>query len=107
MMFWFAYGLMNRSIDKLVLALQSKKCARTRSAMATLLATYAQQNARAEAVAIAASPEVAARLCRSRDSPEISTNSSSTNPPCRADSPSRSNGNAEASFNAPAPWASR
>src|SRR5712692_12039938 len=56
-MYWFAYGLMNRSIDKWF----STPVEEVRSdthAMATLLASYAMQNARAEAFAIAASPEI-------------------------------------------------
>src|SRR6266705_3099942 len=55
-MYWFAYGLMNRSIDKWF----STPVEEVRSdthAMASLLASYAAQNARTEAQAIAASPE--------------------------------------------------
>jgi len=55
-MYWFSYGLMNRSIDKWF----STPVEEVRSdthAMASLLANYAAQNARSEAVAIAASPE--------------------------------------------------
>ena len=47
-MYWFAYGLMNRSIDKWF----STPVEEVRSdthAMATLLADYAMQNARSEA----------------------------------------------------------
>jgi two-component system nitrogen regulation sensor histidine kinase NtrY len=56
MMYWFAYGLMNRSIDKWFSTPVEEVRAFTDS-MASLLANYAAQNARAEAVAIAASPE--------------------------------------------------
>ncbi|HLV87444.1 MAG TPA: ATP-binding protein [Candidatus Sulfotelmatobacter sp.] len=56
-MYWFAYGLMNRSIDKWFSAPVEEVRADTR-AMATLLASYGMQNARAEATAIAASPEI-------------------------------------------------
>jgi two-component system nitrogen regulation sensor histidine kinase NtrY len=55
-MYWFAYGLMNRSIDKWFSTPVEEVRAFTDS-MASLLANYAAQNARAEAVAIAASPE--------------------------------------------------
>src|ERR1022692_2646102 len=55
-MYWFAYGLMNRSIDKWFSTPVEEVRADTH-AMATLLATYAMQNARAEAFAIAGSPE--------------------------------------------------
>ena len=56
-MYWFAYGLMNRSIDKWFSAPVEEVRSDTR-AMATLLANYGMQNARAEAAAIAASPEI-------------------------------------------------
>src|ERR1700739_2889128 len=51
-MFWFAYGLMNRTIDRWF----SRPVAGVREdtpAMASLLATYAPQNAMAEAVSLA------------------------------------------------------
>jgi two-component system nitrogen regulation sensor histidine kinase NtrY len=56
-MYWFAYGLMNRSIDKWFSSPIEQVRSGTR-AMATLLADYGMQNARAEAAALAASPEV-------------------------------------------------
>src|ERR1700719_3331537 len=55
-MFWFSYGLMNRSIDKWFSTPVEEVRADTH-AMASLLASYAAQNARSEAQAIAASPE--------------------------------------------------
>src|ERR1700730_14233056 len=56
-MYWFAYGLMNRSIDKWFSTPVEEVRADTH-AMATLLANYAMQNARAEADSIAGSPEI-------------------------------------------------
>jgi two-component system, NtrC family, nitrogen regulation sensor histidine kinase NtrY len=56
-MYWFAYGLMNRSIDKWFSTPVEEVRADT-DAMTSLLAGYASQNARSEAVAIAALPEV-------------------------------------------------
>src|SRR5271170_7114490 len=56
-MYWFAYGLMNRSIDKWFSTPVEEVRADTH-AMASLLDQYAAQNARAEAAAIAASPEI-------------------------------------------------
>src|SRR5947209_13913610 len=56
-MYWFAYGLMNRSIDKSFSTPLEEVRADTH-AMASLLANYAVQNARAEATALAISPEV-------------------------------------------------
>src|SRR5215467_843923 len=55
-MYWFAYGLMNRSIDKWFSTPVEEVRSDTR-AIATMLAKYAQQNANVEAAAIAASPE--------------------------------------------------
>src|ERR1700732_1596344 len=55
-MYWFAYGLMNRSIDKWFSTPVEEVRADT-DAMASLLATYAAQNAHSEAVTFAASPE--------------------------------------------------
>ena len=55
-MYWFAYGLMNRSIDKWFSTPVEEVRADT-DAMASLLAGYAAQNARSEAIAIAAAPE--------------------------------------------------
>src|ERR1700741_2373094 len=58
MMFWFAYGLMNRPIDRWFSRPVQEVREDTR-AMASLLATYAQENATTEATAIAGSPETA------------------------------------------------
>src|SRR5271166_651449 len=55
MMYWFAYGLLNRSIDKWFSTPVEEVRANTH-AMASVLASYAMQNARAEALSIAASP---------------------------------------------------
>jgi two-component system nitrogen regulation sensor histidine kinase NtrY len=57
MMYWFAYGLMNRSIDKWFSTPVEEVRANTH-AMASALASYAMQNARAEALSIAAAPEI-------------------------------------------------
>jgi two-component system, NtrC family, nitrogen regulation sensor histidine kinase NtrY len=55
-MYFFAYGLMNRSIDKWFSTPVEEVRADT-DAMASLLGGYAAQNARAEAATIAAAPE--------------------------------------------------
>src|SRR6476660_2168816 len=57
-MFWFAYGLMNRTIDRWF-SRPVEEVREDTSAMASLLATYAQQNASAEATAIASAPATA------------------------------------------------
>jgi len=55
-MFWFAYGLMNRSIDKWFSTPVEEVRQDTRI-MATMLSKYAAANAHAEAESIAAAPE--------------------------------------------------
>jgi two-component system, NtrC family, nitrogen regulation sensor histidine kinase NtrY len=56
-MYWFAYGLMNRSIN-IWFSTPVEEVRADTDAMASLLPRYAAQNARAEATAIAASPEI-------------------------------------------------
>ena len=56
MMFFFAYGLMNRSIDKWF-SRPVEEVREDTAAMASLLSRYLAQNARAEAESIAALPE--------------------------------------------------
>ena len=55
-MFWFAYGLINRSIDKWFSS-PVEEVRRDTATMASLLAKYAAENARAEATSIAEAPE--------------------------------------------------
>jgi len=55
-MFWFAYGLMNRSIDKWFSS-PVEEVRNDTAAMGSLLSEYAAQNAHSEAFAIATSPE--------------------------------------------------
>lgn len=55
-MFWFAYGLMNRSIDKWF-SRPVEEVREATAALASTLSTYATQNARAEALSIASDPE--------------------------------------------------
>jgi nitrogen fixation/metabolism regulation signal transduction histidine kinase len=102
-MFVFSYSLMNRSIDKWF----SRPVAEVRSdteAMTALLSSYVAQNARSEAVAIAATPEVEHAFAGHSFSTVINA--------FRRHEPTLQGGfaialwegNAEASFNAPAPW---
>jgi len=102
-MYWFAYGLMNRSIDKWFSTPVEEVRADTH-AMATLLAGYAMQNARAEAAAIAASPEIERAFSGHGFSGVVSE--------FQHHEPTLQGGfavavrdnNAEASFNLPVPW---
>jgi two-component system, NtrC family, nitrogen regulation sensor histidine kinase NtrY len=56
MMFWFAYGLMNRTIDRWF-SRPVQEVREDTTAMASLLATYAQENATTEATSIAKAVE--------------------------------------------------
>jgi PAS domain S-box-containing protein len=55
-MFWFAYGFMNRSIDKWF-SRPVEEVREDTAAMASLITTYAQQNAASEALSIANATE--------------------------------------------------
>ena len=102
-MYWFAYGLMNRSIDKWFSTPVEEVRADTH-AMATLLGEYAAQNARAEALAIAASPETQRGFSGHGFSPVSSEFKNHELTLQGGFAIALQNGNAEASFNAPAPW---
>jgi nitrogen fixation/metabolism regulation signal transduction histidine kinase len=102
-MFWFSYGLMNRSIDKWFSQPVEEVRADT-AAMSTLLYDYAGQNAASEAQSIAQSEE----FQRALDSKNFFT----ANEELREHIPTLqggfvvalANGTAEASLNTPAPW---
>ena len=55
-MFWFAYGLMNRSIEKWF-SQPVEEVRQDTASMLSLISNYASQNARSEAESIASSPE--------------------------------------------------
>src|SRR5215468_502099 len=103
MMFWFAYGLMNRSINKWFSRPVEEVREDTR-AMASLLATYAQQNATAEAVAIAGSPSTA-HAFSTHDFSEVTALFQQHETTLQNGFAfALLKGNAEVSFHAPAPW---
>src|SRR5215467_11414578 len=56
-MFWFAYGLMNRSIEKWF-SQPVEEVRQDTSALASLVSNYAAQNAASEATSIASSTEI-------------------------------------------------
>jgi two-component system nitrogen regulation sensor histidine kinase NtrY len=103
MMFFFAYGLMNRSIDKWF-SRPVEEVREDTAAMASLLSRYLAQNARAEAESIAALPETQRAFAGHSFSTVISE--------FRRHEPTLQggfavaieDGNAQASFAAPAPW---
>jgi two-component system, NtrC family, nitrogen regulation sensor histidine kinase NtrY len=102
-MYWFSYGLMNRTIDKWFSSPVEEVRADT-YAMASLLANYAMQNARAEAVAIADSPEIEHAFSGHGFSPVVNEFQHHELTLQGGFALAIRDGNAEASFNAPAPW---
>jgi two-component system nitrogen regulation sensor histidine kinase NtrY len=102
-MYWFSYGLMNRSIDKWF-STPVEEVRSDTQAMASLLANYAQQNARAEAVAIASSPEIERAFSGHGFSAAVSEFQHHELTLQGGFAIAIRDGNAEASFNAPAPW---
>ena len=102
-MYWFAYGLMNRSIDKWFSTPVEEVRADTH-AMATLLASYAMQTARAEASSIAASPEMERGFSGHGFSGVVDEFQRHEPTLQGGFAVALQDGNAEASFNLPAPW---
>ena len=83
-MFWFAYGLMNHSLDKWFSS-PVEEVRRDTAAMAALLSTYAAQNAHAEAVSLAAARKPSMPFPDTAF-PRWGMPFGATPPPCRADS---------------------
>src|ERR1700722_15401307 len=102
-MYWFAYGLMNRSIDKWFSTPVEEVRADTH-AMAALLAEYAAQNARSEAMAIAASAETQRSFAGHGFSPVAGEFKNHEITLQGGFAIALQNGNPEASFNVPAAW---
>jgi hypothetical protein len=102
-MYWFAYGLMNRSIDKWFSTPVEEVRADTH-AMASLLGEYAAQNAHAEALAVASSAETQRAFSGHGFSPVVSEFQNHEITLQGGFGIAVQDGNAEASFNAPAPW---
>jgi len=102
-MYWFAYGLMNRSIDKWFSTPVEEVRADTQ-AMASLLASYGMQNARAEAAAIAASPEIERAFSGHGFAGVVSEFQRHELTLQGGFALAVRNGDAEAAFNAPTPW---
>jgi len=104
MMYWFAYGLMNRSIDKWFSTPVEEVRANTH-AMTSALANYAMQNARAEALSIAASPEIEHGFSSRGFSGVVSEFQRHELTLQGGFALALRDGDQEASFNEPAPWA--
>lgn len=103
MMFWFAYGLMNRSINKWF-SRPVEEVREDTAAMASLVSKYASQNAQAEAKSIASSPDVE-RAFAGRSYSGAVLEFRRHEPTLQGGfAIAMVDGNAEASFGAPAPW---
>ena len=102
-MYWFAYGLMNRSIDKWFSTPVEEVRADTH-AMASLLAEYAAQNARAEASSMAISSEAQRSFSGHGFSSLTGKFQNHVLTLQGGFALAVQNGNAESAFNAPAPW---
>jgi len=103
-MYWFAYGLMNRSIDKWF-STPLEEVRSDTNAMTSLLANYAMQNARVEAAAIAASPEIERAFAGHGFSVVVSEFQHRQLTLQGGFALALRDGNAEAAFNAPGAWA--
>jgi len=102
-MFWFAYVLMNRSIDKWFSS-PVEEVRQDTAAMVALLSGYGAQNARAEAASIAASPEAQYAFSGHSFSAVVSEFRRHESTLQGGFVVAIENGNAEASFGVPAPW---
>src|SRR5213075_2923523 len=102
-MFWFTYGLMNRSIDKWF-SRPVEEVREDTNAMAALLSDYAAQNARAEAISIASSSETRYAF-EGHSFSAVATEFHKHEPTLQGGFVvALLDGNAEASFGAPSPW---
>src|SRR5581483_6883556 len=102
-MFWFAYGLMNRSIDKWF-SQPVEEVRQDTQAMASLLSRYAAQNAHAEALSIASAPETLRAYEGHSFSSVLSEFRRHEVTLQGGFALAMLDGNAEASFDAPASW---
>ena len=103
MMFWFAYGLMNRSLDKWF-SRPVEEVREDTAAVASLVSKYAAQNARAEAESIAASPETQRAFAGHSFSSVMNEFRRHETTLQGGFALALEQGNAEASLNAPASW---
>jgi two-component system, NtrC family, nitrogen regulation sensor histidine kinase NtrY len=104
-MFFFAYVLMNRSIDKWF-STPVEEVRRDTGTMASLLSQYAAQNASAEAAFLAASPEIQRAFEEQNFSRVLDTFHRHEATLQGGFAVAINNGEAETLFGAPAPWSS-
>src|SRR6266699_2645698 len=101
--FWFAYGLMNRSIDKWF-STPVEEVRQDTARMAALISKYAAENATAEAVSIAGSSEVQHAFAGHSFSGVLSEFREHEATMQGGFAIALASGNAEASLDAPAAW---
>jgi two-component system, NtrC family, nitrogen regulation sensor histidine kinase NtrY len=102
-LFLFAYGLMNRSIDKWFSS-PIEEVRRDAATVATTLGEYTLQNARAEAVSIAEADETAKAFESGKFSPLLNVFRSREAPLQGGFAVALLNGDLEASFQVPTTW---
>jgi hypothetical protein len=102
-LFWFSYGLMNRSIDKWFSQPVEEVRADT-AAIASLISDYAGQNATAEAAAIAQSPEVTRAFANQSFASALEEFREHDSTLQGGFVVALADGNAEATLGTPAPW---
>ena len=102
-MFWFSYGLMNRSIERWFSS-PVEEVQQDTALMATLLSRYASENAHAEAIAIAALPETQRAFQGHSFSGLVEAFRAREATLQSGFAFAIEDGNAEASFNAPSSW---
>jgi len=102
-MFWFAYGLMNRSIDKWFSS-PVEEVRQDTAAMASLLANYAAQNAHAEAESLAQTSEAQYAFAGHSFAPVVSAFRRHESTLQGGFAVAIEDGEAEASLDAPAAW---
>src|SRR5439155_3047680 len=102
-MFWFAYGLMNRSLDKWF-SQPVEEVRQDTSALASLISNYAAQNATSEADSIASSVDTQRAFAGRNFSPAVAEFRRHEATLQGGFVIAIDDGNAEASFGAPAAW---
>src|SRR5438876_11399183 len=102
-MFWFAYGLMNRSLDKWF-SQPVEEVRQDTSALASLISNYAAQNATSEADSIASSVDTQRAFAGRNFSPAVAEFRRHEATLQGGFVIALDDGNAEASFGAPAAW---
>ena len=103
-MFWFSYGLMNRSIERWF-STPVEEVRHDTAIMADLLSSYASDNAKSEAASIASAPETQRAFAGHSFSGVINEFRAHETTLQKGFAVAVEDGDSEASFGLPAPWA--